>query len=650
MRSSSGRAIAGVQRRCDRRIDSKRMTALLCLYLVQFCAYRRRPRGRQLPRRNCCGLDVTPWGDVAREPAQPAHLPNRPGSWLRRPHRAHDGRLAGDVASPRRSGSRSRGARMDHRRRSPLTSPRRCQPPCHKNGGDRGRIAARRRRRVRRAQLDGPPTHSLVQHHPHVAGTTFRALGECAGTRRPRGLTSRHTAPCPRRPTRSSGCPTPGSRGSGRAPCTGGWRGNGGGVLRAWVRPWGLPPKTSAGQSQFGRATPTSWYHRNGATSSPAGSQTPGSWQGQGEGHFLGYVHQGEILAGLRRLTHLARATVPCAVECAPPRPRQTGVDVDERRRGARPVRLREQLGARASADAIGAANFITPEVRVRAASLVREGRSIWCATHRPRRGGAAVSMPRRYMVMTGEGLDDEHRVERVPGEGSHPRLNPAIEYIGLVYHGGLTTHIDALSHMFWDGKMYNGIAAESVNATSGATTGTMTDLPNGMLAVALRHPGCPRRRMARAGRRCHARGSGGGRGGARHPRRGGRRCPSCTRATRSREAVHGKAALMEGRWCGPQAGWASSCLPWLHETAGVAAIGHDSGQDQILSGHDDVGLGVPIHVIGLVAMGLWLIDDSDLEELVEHVSGLSGRSSCSARTVALVGSTGSPANPITTF
>ena len=52
------------------------------------------------------------------------------------------------------------------------------------------------------------------------------------------------------------------------------------------------------------------------------------------------------------------------------------------------------------------------------------------------------------------------------------------------------------------------------------------------------------------------------------------------------REAVHGKAALMEGRWCGPQAGWASSCLPWLHERR-VAAIGHDSGQDQIPSGHE---------------------------------------------------------------
>ena len=93
-----------------------------------------------------------------------------------------------------------------------------------------------------------------------------------------------------------------------------------------------------------------------------------------------------------------------------------------------------------------------------------------------------AISQPRRYMVMTGEGLQDEHRVEHVYGEGSHPRWNPAIEYIGLVYHGGLTTHIDALSHMFWDGKMYNGIAAETVNATTGATVGAITDLPNGML------------------------------------------------------------------------------------------------------------------------------------------------------------------------
>lgn len=301
--------------------------------------------------------------------------------------------------------------------------------------------------------------------------------------------------------------------------------------------------------------------------------------------------------------------------------------------------------------DTIGTANFITPEVRVRAASLVREGRSV--SLSRPIDPGIVdpISQPRRYMVMTGEGLQDEHRIEHVYGEGSHPRWNPAIEYIGLVYHGGLTTHIDALSHMFWDGKMYNGIAAETVNATTGATAGAITDLPNGILSRGLFYDipgvrgvdwlepgeGVTPEDLEAAEEQLGIRAEEGD-------------VAFLYTGVSRREKIHGKAALMEGRWCGPQAGWASSCLPWLHERR-VAAIGHDSGQDQIPSGHEGVELGVPIHVIGLVAMGLWLIDNCALDGLADTCREL-GRYEFqfSIAPLQLMGCTGSPANPIATF
>jgi hypothetical protein len=55
--------------------------------------------------------------------------------------------------------------------------------------------------------------------------------------------------------------------------------------------------------------------------------------------------------------------------------------------------------------------------------------------------------------------------------------------------------------------------------------------------------------------------------------------------------------------------------------------------------------------VIGLVAMGLWLIDNCALDELVDACREL-GRYEFqfSIAPLRLVGCTGSPANPIATF
>ena len=58
-----------------------------------------------------------------------------------------------------------------------------------------------------------------------------------------------------------------------------------------------------------------------------------------------------------------------------------------------------------------------------------------------------------------------------------------------------------------------------------------------------------------------------------------------------------------------------------------------------------------PVHTVGIVAMGLWLLDNCDLEPLAE---------ACAARgrwdfqftlaPLAITGGTGSPANPLAVF
>ncbi len=74
-----------------------------------------------------------------------------------------------------------------------------------------------------------------------------------------------------------------------------------------------------------------------------------------------------------------------------------------------------------------------------------------------------------RYMVVSGEGLKDEHRVPHMFGATPGQRWSPSREYVGMVFHGSLVTHLDALSHMAWDARTYNGYPAERVNSVSGA-------------------------------------------------------------------------------------------------------------------------------------------------------------------------------------
>src|SRR5207248_10601546 len=67
------------------------------------------------------------------------------------------------------------------------------------------------------------------------------------------------------------------------------------------------------------------------------------------------------------------------------------------------------------------------------------------------------------FMLGTGQGLPAE------------PRGGGALEHIGLVYHGYTVTHLDALSHIFWDRRMYNGASSDAVSSFLGATRNAVT-------------------------------------------------------------------------------------------------------------------------------------------------------------------------------
>src|SRR5208283_2443018 len=95
--------------------------------------------------------------------------------------------------------------------------------------------------------------------------------------------------------------------------------------------------------------------------------------------------------------------------------------------------------------DQLGALNLITPEVTAAAAAAVRTGRTVSCA--RP--------------LDTRPAVDNPHPV-------AHHMIGTATEgggadYLALAPHGFATSHIDALCHIFHDGRIYNGYPSEAV-------------------------------------------------------------------------------------------------------------------------------------------------------------------------------------------
>jgi kynurenine formamidase len=105
-----------------------------------------------------------------------------------------------------------------------------------------------------------------------------------------------------------------------------------------------------------------------------------------------------------------------------------------------------------------------------------------------------------------------------------------------------------------------------------------------------------------------------------------------------------------EGAWATARlgAGLHVSVAPWLHER-GVAMLGSDYINDVVPSGVD--GIGLPIHQLTLVSMGLWLFDNLDLERVAE-VAAEQGRWEFMlvAAPLAVPGGTGAPLNPVAIF
>ncbi|MGA3146767.1 MAG: cyclase family protein [Acidimicrobiales bacterium] len=104
--------------------------------------------------------------------------------------------------------------------------------------------------------------------------------------------------------------------------------------------------------------------------------------------------------------------------------------------------------------DQLGTLNFITAEVTAAAASAVLSGQTVSCARPLPTQPAPDNPTPVvHHMIGTA-----------TEGYGA--------DYFALAPHGFATSHIDALCHIFHQGKLYNGYDTETVTAHGAAQLG----------------------------------------------------------------------------------------------------------------------------------------------------------------------------------
>ena len=283
--------------------------------------------------------------------------------------------------------------------------------------------------------------------------------------------------------------------------------------------------------------------------------------------------------------------------------------------------------------DELGTLNLITEAKRQQAAGLVSEGISVTCSRLLAPEMAADVTSipPLHYMVSTGESAPDE-------GGGG------ASDFLGVSYHGLTVTHLDSLCHQFWNGKMYNGKAANLVNNAQKAGAGAVDNARNGVVTrgVLLDIAALKGKDWLEAGE------------------------PVFTADLEAAEAAQdvrvteGDALLIRLGWyrrrqeVGPPSaaegrpGLHAETLPWLRER-GVSIAACDASWDVAPSEYPYVGL--PIHKVGIVGMGLWLIDAANFDEVAPVCRRLNRWDFMF--TVAPLrwhNATGSPVNPLATF
>jgi kynurenine formamidase len=278
--------------------------------------------------------------------------------------------------------------------------------------------------------------------------------------------------------------------------------------------------------------------------------------------------------------------------------------------------------------DEMGAVNLITPAKRKQALALVKDGMSYSLARNAEKEKAADNPSPFIHKMLR-TGLD--------------PAAPNASDSFTIAHHGYAHTHMDSLCHFFYKGKTYNGYP-QTVVTEKGAEKLGIQNFKNGIMTRAILMD-IPRLK------------------GVDYLEPGTPIYPEDLDAWEKKAHVRvgsGDIVLIRtGRWAlrdakGPwnvgnkSAGLYASCMKWI-KARDASILGSDAASDVMPSGVE--GVRQPIHLLTLVAMGMPIFDNLDLE-LVSREANRRGRWEflVTASPLAVPGATGSAFNPIATF
>lgn len=282
-------------------------------------------------------------------------------------------------------------------------------------------------------------------------------------------------------------------------------------------------------------------------------------------------------------------------------------------------------------ADRRGALNNISPAQVVAAASGVCRGRAVSLAT--PIESEVALDNPDPAV----------HLMTHGTSSAATFGLSFAMDRVAMNIHGNADSHIDALSHVIFDGNLYNGVSADAVTA-AGATElsievagggivgrGLLLDIPR-VRGVPWLEPGdhvtADDLITAEAAQEVRIEPGDLLFVGVGH---------------RSRRRALGPWDAANGR-----AGLHPVALELLAERR-IAVLGSDGNNDTAPSAAEDVDF--PVHVLAVNAMGMHLLDWLQFDDLVAVCEELNRWSFlCVVAPLRLRAATGSPVNPIAIF
>jgi kynurenine formamidase len=290
-----------------------------------------------------------------------------------------------------------------------------------------------------------------------------------------------------------------------------------------------------------------------------------------------------------------------------------------ERLRGQRPWGPKDRRGA---------LNYITPADVLAAVREVRLGHTV------------SLAAPIEHQPSADNPDPAQHEMKSSPAADAVSGLSFSMDRIAMNIHGNADSHVDALCHVIFDGGLYNGLPADAVTENGAAELsidiagdgivgrGVLLDVPRSR-GVPWLEPGdhvraddilaVERDQNVRVGRGDIV----------------------CMRVGHRRRRTE------QGAWNAAEAraGLHPGALALLAERQ-VAALAGDGNNDTAPSAV--AGVGFPVHVLAVNALGLHLLDYLQFGDLAKACAA-SGRWSflCVIAPLRLPTGTGSPVNPI---